>query len=72
MRCCVVWDYTKLKIKIIELKMTKTQFRISVGFSTVILAKINQGKKIDMDILWKICRYLNCDIGDIVNIVEEK
>ena len=68
----MVWDYTKLKIKIIELKMTETQFRISVGFSTVILAKINQGKKIDMDILWKICRYLNCDIGDIVNIVEEK
>lgn len=68
----MVWDYTKLKIKIIELKMTETQFRNSVGFSTVILAKINQGKKIDMDILWKICRYLNCDIGDIVNIVEEK
>ncbi len=64
------WDYTKLKMAIVKLKMTETQFRETVGFSTVILAKINSGKKIDMDILWKICNYLKCDIGDIVNVVE--
>lgn len=64
------WDYTKLKMEIVRLKMTETQFREAVGFSTVILAKINQGKKIDMDILWKICNYLSCDVGDVVTRVE--
>ena len=66
----MAWDYTKLKMEIVKLKMTETQFREAVGFSTAILAKINRGKKIDMDILWKICNYLNCDIGDIVTIAE--
>lgn len=65
----MTWDYTKLKIEIVKRNMTETQFREAVGFSTVILSKINKGKKIDMDILWKICNFLNCDIGDIVTVV---
>lgn len=62
------WDYTKLRVKIVEHNMTATQLRQTVGFSTVVLSKINRGKKIDMDILGKICQFFNCDIGDIVTI----
>ena len=64
------WDYTKLKVKIVELKITQTEFREKVGFSPTVLAKINHGEKIDMDILWRICKFLGCDIGDIVSIEE--
>ena len=41
----MTWDYTKLKIEIVKRNMTETQFREAVGFSTVILSKINKGKK---------------------------
>ena len=66
----MAWDYTKLKIEIVKRKMSQTEFRERVGFSSTVLAKINRGEKIDMDILWKICKFLNCDIGDVVTFVE--
>lgn len=61
------WDYTKLKIKIIEMNLTQTEFREKIGFSSTVLAKINHGEKIDMSILWKMCQFFCCDIGDIVS-----
>lgn len=64
------WDYTKLKVKILQSHLTQTEFREKIGFSTTVLAKINHGDKIDMSILWKMCRFFNCDIGDIVSIKE--
>lgn len=62
-----MWDYTKLKIKILEAGMKETEFRLAVGFSSVVLAKINKKQKIDMDILSKMCKFFNCDIGDLVS-----
>lgn len=47
----MTWDYTKLKIEIVKRNMTETQFREAVGFSTVILSKINKGKKL----IWIFC-----------------
>lgn len=62
-----MWDYTKLRIKIMTAGMTQTEFRNKIGFSSVVLAKINKKQKVDMDVLQKICTYFNCDIGDIVS-----
>lgn len=59
-------DYKKLWIQLIEKGIkNKTDLIPLAGISTNILAKLNKGEYVSMDSLAKICRALNCDIGDI-------
>ena len=59
-------DYKKLWIRLIEKGIkNKTDLIPLAGISTNILAKLNKGEYVSMDSLAKICRALNCDIGDI-------
>lgn len=64
-------DYKKLWIRLIEKGIkNKTDLIPIAGISTNILAKLNKGEYVSMDSLAKICRALNCDIGDICVINE--
>ncbi|WP_440558428.1 helix-turn-helix domain-containing protein [Treponema succinifaciens] len=64
-------DYKKLWIRLIEKGIkNKTDLIPLAGISTNILAKLNKGEYVSMNSLAKICRALNCDIGDICVINE--
>lgn len=66
-------DYKKLWIRLIEKGIkNKTDLIPLAGISTNILAKLNKGEYVSMDTLAKICRVLDCDIGDICVINPEK
>lgn len=68
-------DYKKLWIQLIEKGIkNKTDLIPLAGISTNILAKLNKGEYVSMDSLAKICRALDCDIGDIcvINEVNKK
>lgn len=68
-------DYKKLWIRLIEKGIkNKTDLIPLAGISTNILAKLNKGEYVSMNSLAKICRALNCDIGDIcvINEVNKK
>ena len=59
-------DYKKLWIRLIEKGIkNKTDLIPLAGISTNILAKLNKGEYVSMDSLAKICRAIDCDIGDI-------
>ena len=51
--------------------MTKSSLRESVGFSTVILAKLGKNENVNTSTLIRICEYLECDITDIISSVKE-
>lgn len=64
-------DYKKLWIRLIEKGIkNKTDLIPLAGISTNILAKLNKGEYVSMNSLAKICRALNCDIGDICVVNE--
>ena len=66
-------DYKKLWILFIEKGIkNKTDLIPLAGISTNILAKLNKGEYVSMDSLAKICKALDCDIGDICVINPEK
>ena len=68
-------DYKKLWIRLIEKGIkNKTDLIPLAGISTNILAKLNKGEYVSMGSLAKICRALDCDIGDIcvINEVNKK
>lgn len=64
-------DYRKLWKMLIDKGIkNKTDLIKMAGISTNILAKLGKGEFISMDSMQKICKALNCDVGDICVINE--
>lgn len=59
-------NYKKLWKLLIDKDMKKTDLISVANISANILAKMNKGENISMDSLQKICKALECDVGDIV------
>jgi DNA-binding Xre family transcriptional regulator len=64
-------SYKKLWKLLIDKDMTKTELRENTGMSTTSLAKLGKNENISTEILVKICKTLECDIGDIMEVTED-
>lgn len=62
-------SYKPLFRLLLEKDMTKTQLRQSVGFSTATLAKMSKNEYVSMETLDNICKYLDCKIEDVIEIL---
>lgn len=63
--------YDKLWKLLIDKKMTKTELREKVGFSTNTLSKLSKNESVTVATLEKICLYLDCKIEEIIEIKKE-
>ena len=52
-------------------KMKKTEFMRASGINTNALTKMGKNEPIAMNALGKICDYLHCDVGDIVEWISD-
>ena len=64
-------DYKKLWIMLIEKNISKPKLRLLAKLSTTTLTKLNKNEYVSMEILTRICKTLECNIGDIVDVVCE-
>lgn len=64
-------SYKKLWKLLIDKDMKKKDLRIATGITTTALAKLGKNEHVSTEILAKICKVLECNIEDIVEIVEE-
>ncbi|GHU83306.1 hypothetical protein FACS1894196_2960 [Clostridia bacterium] len=62
--------YNKLWKRLIDKGMNKKDLRRVSGVSTASIAKLGKGENITTDVLLKICKSLDCDITDIMEISE--
>ena len=62
--------YNKLFKLLINKRMKKTELRKMTGISPNTLTKLSNNEFVSMEVLVKICRALNCDVGDIVEVVQ--
>ena len=67
----VTISYNKLWKLLIDKKMTKSDLKQVSGISTASIAKLGRGNNITTDVLLKICKALDCDITDIMEIEKE-
>jgi DNA-binding Xre family transcriptional regulator len=65
-------SYKKLWKLLIDKNMKKKDLRAMTGISTTTLAKLGKDENVSTDILAKICKALECDIGDIMEMVIDK
>lgn len=65
-------SYNKLWKLLVDKKINKTELRKSAGISTNVIAKLGKDEPVSMETMTKICAALNCDIGDIMEILNAK
>ena len=65
-------SYKKLWKLLIDRNMKKTELRQAAGISSSSLAKLGKNENLTTGVLLKICTALNCDIGDIMEIVPDE
>lgn len=64
------FSYNKLWKLLIDRGMNKSRLREKSGVSSSSIAKLGKNKNVTTEVLLKICKALNCDISDIMEIVK--
>lgn len=64
-------SYKKLWKLLIDKDMKKKDLREASGISTASMAKLGKNENVTTDVLVKVCRSLNCDISDIMEVTPE-
>lgn len=64
-------SYKKLWKLLIDRDMKKKDLCAAAGVSHASIAKLGKNGNVTTDVLVKICTALNCDIGDIMELVPE-
>lgn len=64
-------NYNKLWKLLIDRGMSKTQLREQTGITTNVIAKMGKNDNVSTEVICKICKVLDCQITDIMELVEE-
>jgi len=64
-------SYNKLWHLMLDKKMNKQDLKRATGISTASIAKLGKGENITTDILVKICKALDCELEDIMQLSRE-
>ena len=65
-------SYNGLWKILMDKKLQKKDLTEQLNISSTTIAKMGKGEKVSMDVLERICRYLNCDLGDIASFEIEE
>ncbi|MEM1484012.1 helix-turn-helix transcriptional regulator [Oscillospiraceae bacterium PP1C4] len=64
-------SYKKLWKLLIDREMKKKDICAVAGISHASMAKLGKNENVTTDVLVRICSALNCDIGDIMEIIND-
>ena len=65
-------SYDKLWKLLIDKRMNKTELRLKTDMSTATLAKMSKNEVVSMDVMLRICKVLDCNVGDIMDAMKEE
>ena len=64
-------SYKKLWKILIDKDMKKKDLQVAACVSWASITKLSKGETVSMDVLGKICKALNSNIGDIMEFVDD-
>ncbi len=64
--------YVKLWKLLLDRGMRRTDLITLAGISTNVLAKLGKDEFVAMESICKICKALKCDVGDIMEIIQDE
>ena len=63
-------SYKKLWILLIERDISPVTLRRELSIATGTMTKLRKNEEVALSVLLRICDYLDCDIGDICEVVK--
>jgi len=64
-------SYNKLWKILIDKRMKKKDLIAIAELSTSTLAKMGKDQHVSMDVIIRICKCLECDVGDIMEVIPD-
>lgn len=62
-------SYKKLWILLIEKDISPAMLRKDLNIATGTMTKLRRNEEVALSVLLRICEYLDCNIGDICEVV---
>ena len=62
-------SYKKLWKMLIDKDMKKKDLQAAAGISWASVTKLSKDETVSMEVLMKVCKVLNCNIGDIMDLI---
>lgn len=60
--------YKSLWKLLIDREIKKTEMSKAIGISSSTLSKLGKDQYVSLDVLVRVCRYLNCQLSDVCKI----
>ncbi len=64
-------SYKKLWVLLAQKEISKAELRKMIKISPSTLTKLNKNELVALSVLVNICDKLNCDIGDIMEVIKD-
>lgn len=64
-------SYDNLWKLLIDNHMKKKELKEAIAVSSSTMAKLAKNEVVSLEVLVKICKILRCDIGDIVEVIDD-
>ena len=64
-------SYDKLWKLLKNNKMKKSELAQAAELSSYVMTKLNNDRPVSMEVLLRLCKIFHCDIGDIMEVIEE-
>lgn len=64
-------SYKKLWKLLIDKDMKKKDLQAAAGISWASVTKLSKNQSVTLEVLMKICKTLQCDIGDIMEFIPD-
>lgn len=65
-------SYKKIWKLLIDKNMIKKQLREQAGLTTNVIAKLGKDENVSTEVLYKICKALDCGLEDIIEIIPDE
>ena len=64
-------SYDKLWKKVKENKLKKKELAAAADLSSNTMTKLSQDKTVSMETMLRLCKVFHCDIGELMEVIEE-
>ena len=65
-------SYSKLWVLMKQNKMKKKDLIRAAEISAYTMTKLNKNLPVSMEVIMRFCKIFHCDIGDVMEIIEEE
>lgn len=68
----MIISYKKLWKLLIDMDMMKKDLQKQAGISWATMTKMSKGEIVSTEVLMRVCQVLHCNVGDIVDFIENE